>query len=85
MQFTTTVTQKGQATIPAHIRAKLGIKPNTKVVFELKNNEASIRPVADFFTMKGSVKSGKPFNIQAMEKAVGDAIFNDYGKKSSRH
>ena len=81
MQTTTTVTQKGQATIPAHIRAKLGIKPNTKVVFELKETEATIRPVADFFAMKGSIKSDKPFDIKAMEKAVEKAILNKYGKK----
>ena len=82
MQFTTTVTQKGQATIPALIRARLGIKPRTKIVFEIKNgNEATIKPAADFFAMKGSVKSNKPFNIAAMEKAVGDAIVNRYVKK----
>lgn len=82
MQFTTTVTQKGQATIPAQIRASLGIKPKTKIVFDLKNgNEATIKPVGDFFSMKGSVKSKKPFNTAAMEKAVGDAILNKYVKK----
>lgn len=82
MQFTTSVTQKGQATIPVTIRKKLGIKPNTKIVFELKNgNEATITPVKDFFTMKGSVKSRKPFNIDAMEKAVKDALINKYVKK----
>lgn len=82
MQFTTSVTQKGQATIPAPIRRKLGIKPNTKIVFELKNNnEVSIKPVTDFFTLKGSVKSSKPFDIDAMEKAVADAIVIKYVKK----
>ncbi|KKQ67304.1 MAG: Transcriptional regulator, AbrB family [Candidatus Daviesbacteria bacterium GW2011_GWA2_38_24] len=84
MQFTSSVTQKGQATIPAPIRKKLGIKPNTKIVFELKSdNEASIKPVTDFFSLKGSVKSDKPFDIDAMEKAVTDAIINKYVKKSS--
>lgn len=82
MQFTTTITQKGQATIPAPIRKKLGMRPNTKIVFELKNEtEASIRPVADFFAMKGSIKSKKPFNIRLMEKAVEDAIKIQYAKK----
>ena len=82
MQFTTTITQKGQATIPAPIRKKLGIKPNTKIVFELKNNyEASIKPVADFFAMKGSIKSDKPFDIGLMEKAVEEAIKIQYVKK----
>ncbi len=82
MQFTTSVTQKGQATIPAAIRQLLGIKTNTKIVFELNdNNEVSIKPVKDFFTLKGSVKTNKPFDIQAMEKAVQDAIVIKYGKK----
>lgn len=82
MQFTTSVTQKGQATIPAPIREKLGIKPNSKVVFELKNGtEASIKPVVDFFSLKGSVKSNKPFDISLMEKAVEEAIANKYVKK----
>lgn len=82
MQFTTSVTQKGQATIPVQIRKLLGIKPNTKITFELKNNnEIIIKPVEDFFKLKGSVKSKKPFNIKAMEKAVSDAINIKYGKK----
>lgn len=82
MQFTSSVTQKGQATIPVLIRKRLGIKPNTKIVFELKNGtEASIKPVTDFFTLKGSVKSDKPFDIKAMEKAVERAIVNKYVKK----
>jgi AbrB family looped-hinge helix DNA binding protein len=82
MQFTTSVTQKGQATIPVLIRRKLGIKPNTKIIFELKNgHEATITPVKDFFTMKGSIKSDKPFDIKVMEKAVENAIVNKYVKK----
>ncbi len=82
MQFTTSVTQKGQATIPVQIRQLLGIKANTKIVFELKNNqEVSIKPVQDFFSLKGSVKTNRPFNVKAMEKAVEDAIVIKYGKK----
>lgn len=82
MQFTSSVTQKGQATIPAPIRKRLGIKPSTKIVFEMKNGtEATIRPAVDFFSLKGSVRSDKPFDIKAMEKAVEDAIINKYVKK----
>lgn len=82
MQFTASVTQKGQATIPAPIRKKLGIKPNSKIVFELKSkSEASIRPAVDFFSLKGSVKSDKPFDLGLMEKAVEEAIVNRYVKK----
>ena len=40
------VTKKGQVTIPASIRGKLGIRPHTRVVFDLdqKNRSARIRP-----------------------------------------
>lgn len=84
MQFTTLVTQKGQATIPAPIRKRLGIKPKTKIVFALKNDhEASITLVPDFFALKGSVQSKRPFDINAMEKAVEDALVNKYVQKST--
>lgn len=83
MQFTSSVTQKGQATIPVQIRQLLGIKPNSKIVFEIKdNNEIAIKPVVDFFRLKGSVQTKKPFDPDAMEKAVGKAIGSTYGKKS---
>ena len=83
MQFTSTVTEKGQATIPAALRKALGIKPNTKVVFELKdNNEVTIKPVIDFFSLKGSVKTTKPFDLSAMEKAIEDEVIKKYVKKS---
>jgi len=36
MQFTTSVTQKGQATIPVAIRQLLGIKTNTKIVLIIR-------------------------------------------------
>ena len=79
MQFTTTTTQKGQATIPALIRKKLGIKPDRKIVFELKNDsEASIKPVVDFFSFQGSVRSKKPFNIAAMDASIAKQIKKEY-------
>ena len=42
-----TVTSKGQVTIPKDIRDSLGIKAGKKVVFILQNNEAVIMPKAD--------------------------------------
>lgn len=82
MQFTTTVTQKGQATIPIFIREKLGIKPNSKVSFEINDrNETVIKPVKDFLSLRGSLTSKKPFDIEAMDKAVEKYIAKEYGKK----
>lgn len=76
MQFTTTVTQKGQATIPASMREKLGIKPNSKVIFEFKEDtkEITVKPAVDFLSLRGSVKSDKPFDIEAMDNAIKDSF-----------
>ena len=40
----TTMTQKGQVTIPAEIRARLGLKPRDRVRFELDGDEVKLRP-----------------------------------------
>ena len=40
----TTVTQKGQVTIPAEVRSRLGLKPRDKVRFEVKGDVATLRP-----------------------------------------
>ncbi len=43
-QQVTTVTQKGQVTIPAPIRKALKIKPKDRVAFELVDGEVRLRP-----------------------------------------
>jgi AbrB family looped-hinge helix DNA binding protein len=37
------VTSKGQVTIPQKIRQKLGLHPNTEVLFEIEGNTARIK------------------------------------------
>ncbi|MCL4534436.1 MAG: AbrB/MazE/SpoVT family DNA-binding domain-containing protein [Bacteroidetes bacterium] len=44
-EMETTVTQKGQVTIPAGIRSRLGLKPRDKVRFELQGDVVTLRPV----------------------------------------
>jgi AbrB family looped-hinge helix DNA binding protein len=39
----TTLTQKGQVTIPAEVRKALGLKPRDKVAFELDGDVAKIK------------------------------------------
>ena len=40
----TTLTQKGQVTIPLEIRVRLGLKPRDKVLFELEGEVVRLRP-----------------------------------------
>ncbi len=82
MNYTSTVTQKGQTTIPLHLRKKLGIKPKSKIRFVVNDkDEVVIKPLSDFFSFQGSLKSKKKFDIDAMDKAIGNYINKDYEKK----
>jgi AbrB family looped-hinge helix DNA binding protein len=59
----TTMTSKGQVTIPKRMREALGLKPGSKVAFEYQGNgKALIRregkpPVSRFAKLRGSLKS----------------------------
>lgn len=44
MDYVTTVTQKGQVTIPASIRKALGLKPHDKVSFRLEDHAVRVEP-----------------------------------------
>lgn len=54
----TTMTQKGQVTIPAPIRKALGLKRGDQVKFTLKKKVAQIKPAKRFSVMSlyGSLK-----------------------------
>lgn len=44
----TSVTQKGQATIPVKVRTALNIKPGDQVVFEIMNGKITLRKAEPF-------------------------------------
>ncbi len=43
-QYTSTMTSKGQVTIPVAIRRMLKLEPNATVAFEVKGDEVRIKP-----------------------------------------
>ncbi|MBI2303642.1 MAG: type II toxin-antitoxin system PrlF family antitoxin [Chloroflexi bacterium] len=43
-ELETTLTRKGQVTIPQEVRRALGLKPRDKVLFEIEGEAAKIRP-----------------------------------------
>lgn len=78
----TTITQKGQATIPASIRLKLGIKIGEKVIFEERGKEVILRPLPDLSSLRGSLKNNKKYNEDKIIKSVGKMLVQRYGKNS---
>lgn len=76
--YTSTVTQKGQATIPVYVRRKLGIKPNGKIFFEERGEEFVIKPVEDLNklvdSLYGSIKTDIKWNKKKAYEAVGKML-----------
>jgi antitoxin PrlF len=53
----TTMTKKGQVTIPKEIRDILGLKEHDKIVFGLKDGEITMKPIrGSVLDLRGSVK-----------------------------
>lgn len=81
MQYSTTLTQKGQATIPVSLRRKLGLKKGHKIVFEEREKEVVIRKKLSLDELQGSLKSDIKFNDRMADKAVGIFLASEYVKK----
>lgn len=54
-----TVTSKGQTTIPGYIRTALGIKPGDKLDYVIQGNQATIRVHPGTRVLKGALASTK--------------------------
>lgn len=69
MQVITSVTQKGQITLPKKIRNAVGIKPYTKIKLEVDKNIIKIKPQFDILDIAGTLKpvNKKPV-LNAREK-----------------
>lgn len=77
---TSTVTQKGQVTLPAPLRNKLDIKPGTKVLFEAEGDYIKLRTVKysleSAFASVGPLK--KKLSLKEIRRiALEDKILKD--------
>lgn len=64
-----TITQKGQITLPAKMRKELGLKPNQKVIIRKDKAEITVKAAPDVFSLYGSVKPKKrPEDFKVMRK-----------------
>ena len=69
-EYVTTVTQKGQVTIPGKLRKALRIKPKDRVAFDLVGGEVRLRPVSSWAASTyGSVKpQSKPEDFRGIRR-----------------
>ena len=57
--FHSTVTKKGQTTIPGGIRAVLRIKPGDKLEYEVEGDHITVRVCAGTMALRGALASPK--------------------------
>ncbi len=85
-ELITTMTQRGQVTVPAEVRRLLGLKPRDKVAFEIDDGEVRLVPVA--FTLESAFGSVKPLSedidfderIQAAKEERAARLVEDLGR-----
>ena len=61
MQISAIVSSKGQVTLPAALRAQLGLEPGSRILFEARGKELVIKPdlpVSAFYGMLKEYKIG---------------------------
>ncbi len=70
-----TVTSKGQTTIPEKIRKALGIKPGDKLEYEIEGERATIRVHPGIRSIKGLLasKKGKGMTFAEIREAAAEA------------
>jgi AbrB family looped-hinge helix DNA binding protein len=78
-QYHTTLTERGQVTLPVEIRKRLGVKPKDKVTFEVEGDD--IRIVPSRFTVE-SVRGSVPALAQPRSL---EEIFDIAGEEHARH
>jgi len=76
-----TVTQKGQVTIPVAIRNYWGLQPYEQVVFIKTKDSVEIKPAVNFFALKGTIKTRKKYSDQAADRAVGKYLTKEYAQE----
>jgi len=81
-----TITAKGQTTIPKEVRDRLGLKTGSRVKYFIDmDGRVEILPVRSITDLRGIAKSPrkKPVSLKEMDDAVGEGIVERF-KRATR-
>lgn len=77
----TTMTSKGQLTIPKDVREQLGLTPGTRFLVTVRNGEVVAMPknrrVADLAGFLGKPPAGAGATLDDLDEAIGKAVAED--------
>lgn len=77
-----TISTKGQTTIPEEIRKELSLHPGDRVMWELENGKIIGTPTGDLMSLAGVFKSDVPYLPKdEMKKIVQAERVKQYAKK----
>ena len=80
---TSTLTDKGQTTVPREIREALALRPRQRLVWETrKDGSAVIRPLPTVMELAGCLKSDVPFTGIREETEAATAAWTSGSVKS---
>lgn len=79
----TTLTRKGQVTIPKEVRDALGLKPHDKIAFTVENGHATLRRAyLSLDEIAGSIPPlGRTISDAEMSEIVRDEVARRYAEK----
>ncbi len=70
MKESTTITVKGQVTIPKEIRKALGLRPGDRVVFEKEGNTIVLKSAKTLLDFRGYVKAERYTSTEEARKII---------------
>ena len=82
-----TLTSKGQVTIPKEVRDALGVRAGDRVSFVVRDDDVvELRPeTLDLRTLYGALKRvGKAVSVEQMNRDIADAVAEPTPKSSRR-
>ena len=75
-----TISSKGQLTLPASARRALGIHAGDRVTVHVRNGAIVIEPVADFLSMQGCLGPALPRDAE-LEAMQEEAVSRTRGRR----
>jgi len=79
--YTTTITQKGQVTVPLPYRTQLNIQPGQHIRFiphDTNPRQLIIEPVIDLLSLQGVIKTNKKFSKTKARKVYEQHIVKEF-------
>ncbi len=77
-----TISTKGQTTIPEELRKELSLEPGHRLMWELTDGRLVATPTGDLMSLAGALKSDKPYLPKdKMRKIVLNERAKRYAKK----